>query len=75
MLTEGDIELIVRAYGDGMQMGADRVLDLIEEGVPVEDLRQQATRRIVRTRAEFKAGLEAGERFESSRAKYPIDGP
>ena len=24
-MTEGGIELIVRAYGDGMQMGADRL--------------------------------------------------
>jgi hypothetical protein len=37
-LTVGDVESIAWAYGDGMHMAADRVLDLIEEGAPVEDL-------------------------------------
>jgi hypothetical protein len=67
-MTERDIIFAVENYGGGLNSGADIVLDLIDDGVPVdvEAIRKEAIKIIARQKKEFKDGLEAGERFEAA---------
>lgn len=63
-MTKQD-ELIVATYGFGMERGAYHVLDLIDEGVRGDALRERAMRRIAQSRERYQAALEAAERFDA----------
>jgi hypothetical protein len=52
--------MIVEAYGMGMQIGANLVLDLIEQGVQGDALRERVKQRIKYQREQKRAGLEGG---------------
>jgi hypothetical protein len=74
MFTRRERELIVVAYGRGLARGMNQVLDLIEQGVQGEALREQATQVITRTREQHKAGLKVAERFPEL-VQQPPRGP
>jgi hypothetical protein len=52
--------MIVEAFGMGMQIGANLVLDLIEQGVQGDALRERVKQRIKYQREQKRAGLEGG---------------
>jgi hypothetical protein len=63
--VENQDGMIVEAYGMGMQIGANLVLDLIEQGVQGDALRERVKQRIKYQREQKRAGFEVGkERIE-----------
>lgn len=54
--------MIVEAYGMGMQIGANLVLDLIEQGVSGDALRERVKQQIRFQREQKRAGLEVGKK-------------
>jgi hypothetical protein len=63
--------MIVEAYGMGIQIGANLVLNLIEQGVQGDALREQVKQRITFQREQHRAGLEVPERIESPQQSRP----
>jgi hypothetical protein len=57
-MTRDEIDLVVEAYGFGMERGAYHVLDLIDEGFSGDALRERAFRRIALQRECYRVGLE-----------------
>jgi hypothetical protein len=61
-MTRDEIELVVDAYGFGLERGAYLVLDLIDEGFSGDALRERAFRRIALQRECYRVGLEFAQR-------------